>query len=272
VTPADIVLDIGTGTGIFAVTAALAGARHVYAIEASTMSRAAQRLVDGNGVADRVTVIRGHSYDVELPERATVLVSEIIGDDPLAERILPTFADARERLLVADARVIPSRLQIGALPLEVPAGRMQAFRFTDGHAAIWGDRYGVDFSGLVATSDQQAHRVSVNSYETRAWKRLAEPVVLADLDLRREQAEPPEQVVDLPVTTAGSVTGLLVYFDAELGPEVHLSLHPDVAPSSNSWGNLLHLLARPLDVAAGDTLRLRYRHGGRGAAFDLERL
>ena len=45
-----VVLDVGTGSGILAVFAAKAGARKVYAVEATPMAKFAQSLVEHNGV------------------------------------------------------------------------------------------------------------------------------------------------------------------------------------------------------------------------------
>ena len=59
VRPEDVVLDIGTGTGVLAVAAARAGARHVYAVEATDIADVAERVFTANGVGDRVTLIRG---------------------------------------------------------------------------------------------------------------------------------------------------------------------------------------------------------------------
>ncbi|CAN7013989.1 unnamed protein product [Brassica oleracea var. botrytis] len=48
-----------------------AGARHVYAVEASEMADYARRLIAGNPLlAERITVIKGKIEDVELPEKA----------------------------------------------------------------------------------------------------------------------------------------------------------------------------------------------------------
>ena len=45
-----VVLDVGTGSGILAVFAAKAGARKVYAVEATPMAKFARSLVEHNGV------------------------------------------------------------------------------------------------------------------------------------------------------------------------------------------------------------------------------
>ena len=47
-----------------------------------------------------------------------------------------------------------------------------------------------------------------------------------------------------------------------------LSLHPDEATPSNSWGNLLYLLGEPVAVAAGQEWALQYEHR-RGSRFGL---
>src|SRR5688572_5656058 len=88
VEPGDVVVDIGTGTGVLAIAAAQAGARHVYAIEAGPISKLAREIVQRNDLADRITVIRGWSNETRLPEKCDVLVSEIIGHEPLAEGVL----------------------------------------------------------------------------------------------------------------------------------------------------------------------------------------
>jgi SAM-dependent methyltransferase len=92
----DRVLDIGTGTGVLATAAALAGAARVTAVESSAIADAAQRLFDSNGVSERVALVRGRSTSVTLDERCDVLVTEMIGDDPLGEQLLAIIDALRE--------------------------------------------------------------------------------------------------------------------------------------------------------------------------------
>jgi precorrin-6B methylase 2 len=105
---------------VLAVAAAKAGVRRVYAVESSDIAEVAERVFEANGVRDTVTLVTGWSREIELPERADALVSEIIGNEPFEEEILETTLDARRRHLEPGARLIPNALTLIAKPLLIP--------------------------------------------------------------------------------------------------------------------------------------------------------
>ena len=76
VQPGDVVVDVGTGSGVLAVAAAQAGAKRVYAIEGRPIANVAARFFQGSGFGDRINLIRGMSTEITLPERADILVSD----------------------------------------------------------------------------------------------------------------------------------------------------------------------------------------------------
>ena len=53
-----------SGTGILAFFAIQAGAKHVYAVEASDSCKTAQILVDANGYSDRITILNGKIEEI----------------------------------------------------------------------------------------------------------------------------------------------------------------------------------------------------------------
>jgi ribosomal protein L11 methyltransferase PrmA len=111
--PGKVVLDIGTGRdALWAIAAARAGARHVYAVEAQpAVAAQAGRAVARAGLDDRVTVLHGDSTTVRIPRPAQVCVSEIVGNIASAEGAIAVLADARARLCAADCDWIPFRMQ-----------------------------------------------------------------------------------------------------------------------------------------------------------------
>jgi SAM-dependent methyltransferase len=73
------VLDVGTGTGILAFFAVQAGARKVYAVEASESAVMARLLIEANRFSDKIEVIQSKLEDVTLPEKVDIIISEPIG-------------------------------------------------------------------------------------------------------------------------------------------------------------------------------------------------
>ena len=117
VTTGSRVLDIGSGSGIWAIAAAKLGAKQVTAIESNPamlpmiMAHAAE-----NGVADRVKVVYGFSPDIDLKDKYDIIVSETIGNQAFDENIIGTMVDARERFLAPGGVMIPQKIALKAAP------------------------------------------------------------------------------------------------------------------------------------------------------------
>lgn len=93
-----IVLDVGAGSGILSFFAVQAGAKQVYAIEASNMANFAQQLVLANNVQEKISVIPGKIEEIELPQTVDIIISEPMGYMLYNERMLETYLHARKWL------------------------------------------------------------------------------------------------------------------------------------------------------------------------------
>jgi protein arginine N-methyltransferase 1 len=257
VRPGDVVLDIGTGSGVLAVALARAGAERVYAVEASDIAGVAAQVFEANGVLDRVTLVPGWSRQIELPERADLLVSEVIGNEPLEEEILETTLDARRRLLKPGARLVPHALELLARPLLLPEAEIRQRVF--GRAAVerWRDLYGIDFQPLLDVAATDPVYTVTEGEVVATWPPVGPPAVLASVDLAAFEEASVRACTDLVVDPPGPVNAVAVTFRAHLHDGITHTLDPWKWPSS-SWATSVWVLPEPVEVGPESALRACY--------------
>lgn len=243
VTPDSVVLDIGAGPGIMSLLACQYGARHVYAVEPDHSLHLARELAAANGCADRITFIQDISTAVELPEPATVIVSDLRGALPLFQQHIPSIVDARKRLLAPGGTLIPRRDLLRAAVAGDNPVRRTLF-------APWQDTpYGLNLGPAL---DYAANSWSSGDVPDDAL--LTEGRVWAALDYRIISSPDVRAGVTLTVEREGEGCGLLLWFDAELIDGVCFSNAP---PRPDSvYGQAFFPWPRPVALAAGDEINL----------------
>lgn len=110
-----VVLDVGAGSGILSFFAIQAGAKKVYAVEASNMANHAALLVETNNLSDKIMVIAGKIEEIDLPEQVDCIVSEPMGYMLYNERMLETYLHAK-KWLSPGKYLEDSRLFVPAAP------------------------------------------------------------------------------------------------------------------------------------------------------------
>lgn len=120
VRPGSVVVDLGTGTGIFALLACRLGARRVYAIEPGDVIQVAREIASADGCGDRIEFLQAMSTEAIVPEPADVLISDLSGALPWFGRHIPSIVDARRRMLAPGAVLIPRRDVAWAAVVDVP--------------------------------------------------------------------------------------------------------------------------------------------------------
>lgn len=210
--PGDVVLELGTGFGYFAVQAARLGAAQVFAIERNDAVALGPELAAANGVADRITFLRGDAAMVDLPRRADVLLEDLRGTSPLHRQRLPTLLAVRERSLVPGARVVPLRDALQLAPATAPAPREGSGRTL---GAEW---HGVRLDPIRARVAEAWRRVKVAEVGT-----LAAAATWATLDYAAFTALHAAGEARFVVERAGRFDGFLSTFEAELTPSVRYS-------------------------------------------------
>ncbi len=213
------------------------------------MIEVARQAARANGFADRIELFEESSLDVELPELADVAVADLRGILPLHTANLAALEDARRRLLKPGGVLIPQRDVLRGALAEAP-------RETDEHLDVW-RKHGRGF-------DLEAARDSVaNSFwKTRTGPEtlLSSPAVLATLDYAAGTAGDVSAAVALKTTRAGSLNGLVVWFDTALVEDIGFSNAPG-APEA-LYGRAFFPLPEVVPVSEGEAVRVDF-----GASF-----
>lgn len=262
----DVVLDLGTGSGILAITAAQAGARKVYAVEPAGMVHLARSVAERNGFADRIEFIRGWSPQLELPEPADVLLTDIVGNEALDMQIWETLYDARRRLLTDSPRLVPGALTAYATLTRIPDALLNQHRVSHEHVTRWKDMYGIDFGPM---ADSESRR-SVGFYErpetVQEWEFLSTPGELYKVDLLGDAPRALETTCTLTANGEGVANGVAVHFTARLGPTTELSTAPWLGGARSHWYTAVWAFSKPVAVREGQQIALDYRYYGDGTS------
>ena len=200
------------------------------------------------------------STSISLPEKADVLVSEVIGNEPLAERVLEVTADALKRLLKPEARLVPSALRIFGLPVVLPRSEILKRTVVPESLEKWKSWYGIDFGPLGNAEPESQKAFHCNPYLAREWKRVAPAAVLAEFNLRQVGSLGIDTSTDIVAEETGRVEAVLVYFELDLGPSTRLSTSPSEVEGSNHWESPVWILPRAIPVKRGDRMTVRYQY------------
>lgn len=257
VRPGDLVLDMGTGTGILSQWALEAGAARVIGIDLNKsildMAVARMRLA---GYTKKFQPINALSYDVELPKRVDVLISEIIGNMADNEDFQPILQDAIRRFLKPGGRVLPISTESFLVP--VAAGKAHA-DLRAGAVASLSSRY-----DLAALSRQRGMKSPFDIYYDCILPDslyLSTPELVCSYHGGWEQPATYTRQLAFRIDSAGALTGFKGYFVAGLTADTVLDISGgsiDRGDTSDSWKHAYLPIEHPIQVEAGDRLELSF--------------
>ncbi|XP_028310261.1 histone-arginine methyltransferase CARM1 isoform X3 [Gouania willdenowi] len=248
-----VVLDVGCGSGILSFFAAQAGARKVYAVEASTMAQHAEVLVNSNRVGERVVVIPGKVEEVTLPEQVDIIISEPMGYMLFNERMLESYLHAK-KFLKPNGKMFPTIGDVHLAPFTDEQLYME--QFTKANFWYQPSFHGVDLSALRgAAVDEYFRQPIVDTFDIRILMAKSVKYTVNFLEAKEEDLYKIEIPFKFHMMHSGLVHGLAFWFDvAFIGTMATVWLSTAPTEPLTHWYQVRCLLQSPLFTKAGDTL------------------
>lgn len=246
--PGSVVLDIGTGTGIFAFLACRFGAVRVYAVEPDAGAlEVARRCAANIPGSDRITWLEGLTTQMELPEQVDIVVGDLHGTLPFFKGNIESLVDARKRLLKPGGRLIPSRDVLHAVPAHAPHEYQRI-------ESPWQrNAYDLDLSAAVPLLVNAWGRA--RPQPARPEHLLAEPVRWGVVDYTSTESHELDNTLEWEIERGNTMHGLYVWFDGDLGEGFGYSNAPTLPELV--YGRAFFPFEQPVDVVPGDRVRTR---------------
>lgn len=260
VKPGSIVVDLGAGTGIFSLLAAKAGAKRVHAIDPNPAIFLLPELARATGVADRITIHHALSAEVDLPERADVIVSDLRGATALNGDYLTAIRHARARFLRPGGTLIP---QIDRLVVAlVEADGMWRWLSSTWEAY---EARGLPSAPIRASIVNALHQDIMAPIA--ASDLLSEPARWGTVDWATHDTPVVDGTVDVAIRRRGVAHGLCVWFETTLVDDIGFDTRPGV---DSVYSRVFLPLPAPIEVDAGESAKLTLRAHVRGERWAWE--
>jgi protein arginine N-methyltransferase 1 len=220
--------------------ACAAGARRVYAVEPTDIIALIPQLAADNGFADRVIIKKCESYDLELPEKADVIIASMLGSAGIGNDMLKVVIDARQRLLKAGGVIIPQDLRPVFCPVELP-------KWYEAKIDCWGHpRSGFRYDSVRAIAVNRTGDCKVDRKSFLAVPRSLDAISLAKMTSSNVAAR-----LSFQVERPGIFHALAGWVELTMMDGIQCTSSP-LDDSRMPWDHLILPLEAPISVQIGD--------------------
>ena len=221
------VIDVGTGSGVLAILAAKAGAKHVIALDINEKSiEYARAVAKQNDVDDKIEFVHSHYSDYHPEERVDVVICEMLSSMMLVEQQIPAALHIKNHLLKKGGFLLPHKIDIYIVPVEC-GSIAKRWTFSD-----------ISFIPLPQSLDREPATELSNIALVKTFDFTADNIDTGvDVTLKFNTVDD------------GTVTGFAGMFEAFLFPNIKLTME-------DGWRDLYLPLKQSLNTKKGDTLQV----------------
>lgn len=251
----DHVLDIGAGSGLLSLMAAKAGAQRVTAFEmVNDLAEMADLVVEDNGYQNTIEIFNSKSTSgevgkgKELPQKADVLISEILDAGLLGEGVLHSHRHALANLLVEDPIVIPAAATVKGCLIQC-----DVYKKVSPINTI----EGFDLSAFNEFADEDTYLVQ--DLRALEHKRLSAVQDFLDIDFKNlpemfSEHNPFTKELSFTIAESGELHAVAFWFNLHLTDSISRSSGPD--GEMTHWKQAVYYFEKAQTVTKGETVEI----------------
>lgn len=261
ITPEDLVLDVGTGTGLLGIYANQAGATKVIGCDGSkVMCELADNIINGNNIK-KMVVLNKMSTDLtpsQLGGKCSKLVTEMFDAGLFGEQVLQMLSHAWSNLLSDNAVVVPNKAEFFVMGA-------QCDHLSKNY------KLNSEAKSLLNISSLNVHIcVQYESYDSedvhliKDIKYLTEPMSVLKIDFNNpqditkniEKVDPYE--VELKAKDNGKMNIVIGWFNLYLTEAITITTNPQAPDRANAWQQAIFFDDIPRTVQGNESINLKF--------------
>ncbi len=253
------VLDIGSGSGLLAMMAARHGASKVTTCEeVSMVAEKAKVIIERNGFSETIEVINKLSTNLVIGKdlgRADILVTEIFDNGLLGENAFVAIEHAKNHLLKPNAQLIPSGARVYAMCIE--SGEIYK-----NHRVETISNFDLSPFNQFSTYNYSGYHLAKTDYRA-----LSSTAKIFDFNFYKIPGN--ESVnIEFDIIESGTCHAVVYWYELQLDEDTIISTAPHL-PQLSCWKQAVQILAKPLTLTKGKSLRLSANHDDEALWFTL---
>jgi len=279
------VLDIGTGTGLLSMMAAVEGVDSIVACEEfRPMAEIASRIIQLNGFQDKIKLVRKRSDELtvgpgcDLEKRANILVTEVFDTELIGEGAIGTYNHANRELLTDDRIVVPGRARMFA---QVVCSKVASnwnilndIQLDDENTLTFGQNYRMD--NLVL------HDIQLSQMKESDYVALSHPIQVFDFDLACRKGPIPskdQSIIEFKALNTGVATAIFMWWDCYTDPDEQVLLscaphwqHHQAKDQAwrDHWMQAVYFPTKQINIQHGESVNLVSNHDQYSLWFDVQ--
>lgn len=243
-----IVADIGAGSGLLTAISLKAGAKKVFAIEETQIAKKIVPILNQLKLTtnnEKLTVVNQNSFDVTLPYNITHIVSELFGNDPFQEGVIPTLRNIAQHF-TKQPIYIPQKISVYFELIDIIEHpikhRIAASQQTPKNEFLAAAKKMFSFKDIYFPL----------ALHKNNFKRITKPMQLGQLPLNppliytNKKAHPLNGSKKIKATEQGECSVGLMWFRVHLTDKVTISSHPQENDAAEHWSPMLFLIDKPI--------------------------